>query len=61
MELRLVAITLVLCVAAAPLAYPLSEGAHRFPQGFGATRPLADTAVANGRALKRRVEIAPAK
>jgi outer membrane protein OmpA-like peptidoglycan-associated protein len=34
---------------------------RRVPQGFGATRPLADTAVANGRALKRRVEIAPAK
>jgi hypothetical protein len=48
MELRLVAITLVLCVAAAPLAYPLSEVAHRLPRGFGATRPLADTVVANG-------------
>jgi outer membrane protein OmpA-like peptidoglycan-associated protein len=54
MELRL--------VAAAPLAYPLSEVAHRLLQGFGATRPLADTAVANGRrALRRRVEIALAK
>ena len=31
------------------------------PKGFGASRPVADNAAANGRALNRRVEIALAK
>jgi OOP family OmpA-OmpF porin len=34
---------------------------HVEPQGFGATRPVADNANANGRALNRRVEVALAK
>jgi OmpA-OmpF porin, OOP family len=37
------------------------ESSRLVPQGFGATRPVADNATANGRALNRRVEVAPAK
>jgi OmpA-OmpF porin, OOP family len=36
------------------------EGARLVPQGFGANRPVADNKTVDGRALNRRVEIAPA-
>ena len=36
------------------------EAVRLVPKGFGANRPVADNANANGRALNRRVEIAPA-
>ena len=37
------------------------DAARLVQQGFGASRPVADNATANGRALNRRVEVAPAK
>jgi OmpA-OmpF porin, OOP family len=37
------------------------ESSRLVPQGFGATRPVADNATADGRALNRRVEVSPTK
>jgi len=37
------------------------DSARLVPQGFGATRPVADNSTASGRALNRRVEVAIAK
>ncbi len=50
--------------AVAVIAWLKARGAdpsRLAPQGFGATRPVADNATANGRALNRRVEIASAQ
>src|SRR5579864_285160 len=50
--------------AASVIAWLTAHGvaANRLePQGFGATRPVADNATANGRFLNRRVEVALAK
>lgn len=50
--------------AAAVIAWLKAHGidpSRLTPQGFGATRPVADNATANGRALNRRVEIALAQ
>ncbi|HEV2222460.1 MAG TPA: OmpA family protein [Candidatus Acidoferrales bacterium] len=50
--------------AASVISWLTSHGvaANRLePQGFGATRPVADNSTANGRFLNRRVEVALAK
>ena len=50
--------------AAAVIAWLKAHGvspSRLAPEGFGATRPVADNATANGRTLNRRVEIAPAQ
>ncbi len=50
--------------AAAVIAWLKQHGvdpSHLLPEGFGATRPVADNATANGRGLNRRVEVAIAK
>jgi outer membrane protein OmpA-like peptidoglycan-associated protein len=50
--------------AAAVVSWLTSHGvevSRLVPQGFGASRPVADNKTADGRALNRRVEIAPAQ
>jgi OmpA-OmpF porin, OOP family len=50
--------------AAAVVSWLTSHGvevSRLVPQGFGASRPVADNKTSDGRALNRRVEIAPAQ
>jgi len=50
--------------AASVITWLKQQGAdspHLEPRGFGPTRPVADNATPNGRALNRRVEVALAK